>query len=39
VATDERFDPIVVSHEKIPIQYAHWKRVAQRLLDDLEGYK
>jgi len=32
-------EPMEMSHEKIPIQYADWKRVAQRLLDDLEGDK
>ena len=29
-------EPMEMSHEKLPIQYAHWKRMAQRLLDDLE---
>jgi hypothetical protein len=29
-------EPMEMSHDKIPDQYADWKRMAQRLLDDLE---
>jgi hypothetical protein len=32
-------EPMEMSFEKLPDQYADWKRMAQRLLDDLEGDK
>ena len=30
-------EPMEMSYEKIPIQYAHWKRSAGKLMSNVEG--
>jgi hypothetical protein len=29
-------EPMEMSHDKLPLQYAHWKRMARQLLAEVE---